>query len=165
MFLDTVIDTILISVVGILGLASSRVCNAVLSLGVMDLVLTSELGVMLLLVEGSVFVLVVGVISVVGVVVDSSTVCGVALTVGVELVRVGVLRQDMSIISGGSLAAAEDTAEETALGSIATSVTVGGTGAETLLLAVVADKGDFHEDGEDEEDTETMLVVVHLYDV
>jgi hypothetical protein len=144
MFLDTVIDTVLISVVGVLGLASSRVCNAMLSFGVMDLVLTTELGVMLLLVESSVFVLVVGIVRVV---VDSSAVCGVALTVRVELVRVRMLRQDMGIISSGSFAAAEDTVEETALGSVATGVAVGGTGAEALLLAVVADKGNFHEDG------------------
>lgn len=140
MFLDTVIDTVLIAVVGVLCLTSSRVCNAVLSLGVMDLVLTTELGVMLLA-EGGVFVLVVGVVRVV---VNSSAVCGVALTVGVKLVRVRVLRQDMAIISSGSLAAAEDTVEEAAFGTVATGVTVGRTGTEALLLAVVADEGNFH---------------------
>jgi hypothetical protein len=162
MFLGTVIDTILIAVVGVLRLTRSRVCNAILSLEVMDLVLTTELGVVLLAKSG-VFVLIVGVVRVV---VDSSAVCGVALTVGVELVRVRVLRQDMAIISSGSLATAEDTVEETALGSVTTGVTVGGTGAKALLLAVVADKGNFHEDGQDKEDTETtMLVIIRLYDV
>lgn len=87
---------------------------------------------------------------------DSGGISHVAGTSVVELVGVRVLGQVVGIVVDILVLAAEELAEDTAaaLGVAgAGGVVVLGTGAEALLLLVVAGEGPFDEDGEDEEET------------
>lgn len=82
---------------------------------------------------------------------DGGALSPVALSVGIELIGLGVDRQLVLASALGGVAT-EDAVEEAALGSVARGVVVVGAGTEALLLAVVTDQGDFHEHGEDEEE-------------
>lgn len=160
--LSPVINAILIAVVWVLSLASRLVSDTILRLGIVNLavtILTSVVGV--LMAETIVVILVVGV-GVIGEVVDSSTVSGMTLAVGVKLIRVSVFGQIMTFSGGSSLAATEKATQETTLGAVARGVVVGGTGTEALLLAVVTGKGNLCKNGQDEENTELLLVLVPI---
>lgn len=79
----------------------------------------------------------------------------VALAITGELRRERVLGEGVGIVDGLRFAPAAEAAKEAssaALGAVARGVVVVRTGPEALLLAVVADEGDFYEDGEGEEE-------------
>ena len=160
--LSPVVDTILISVVWVLSLASRRVSDTILRLGIVNLavaILTSVGGV--LMAETVVVILVVGV-GIIGEVVDGSAVSCMTLTVGVKLIGVSVFGQIMTFSSGSSLAATEKATQETTLGAVAGGVVVGGTRAKALLLAMMTGKGNLCKNRQDEEDTGLLLVLIPI---
>lgn len=156
--LIAIVDTVFIAIVWILGLTSGRLSDTILRLRVVNLtitVLAPILGV--LITEAGVIVLVVGIVRVV---VDGGAICGMALTICIELIRMSMLRQVMTFFGGSSLATTEKTAQKTTLGTIARGVIVSRTGAEAFLLAVVASKSNLDHNGEYEEDTVEVSIAV-----
>lgn len=87
------------------------------------------------------------------VVANGSALGTIARTVDVELVWVRVLGEDAALLAHVVLLALQEAAEEAALAAGALGVVVLRAGTIALLSVVIAGKGNFHENREDEEDT------------
>lgn len=143
MLSSRVVDTILIAVVNRLSIPSSSMRSRIsTSTRISGVVVAGDASV-------PVPSLVLGVI--VGMVVRVGDVIVVS---SVELVGLRVLGQHVALLAAvDDLAGAKDASEEAALSlAEAGGVVVLGTGAEALLLLVMASEGEFHEDGHGEED-------------